>query len=224
VRWQRDPWTTNVRTTRAVGAKPTKATETCCNGSGCEEGLFCPTSGGVCTPRPHGESCTQITYGNLPPCAGFLLCIDGAPNPTCKSLAEIATGALGTACLDSTGPWCAPPLLCAMESTDPDAGPSSGMSCRGEYPAGGPCPFSYPDLCADTHYCEGLTGTGGNCNPRRAAGATCTEQQACARGTRCSGSASGVCMPLKDNGEACTASPCWSGACTKGKCTATQCG
>jgi hypothetical protein len=205
---------------------PKKATETCYNGSGCEEGLFCPPSGGVCTLRPkHGESCTQITNGTLPPCNGFLLCIGASSNTTCQSLAEVATGAIGTACLDSTGPLCIPPLLCAMQLTNPDAGPSSGNSCRGEYPAGGACSFSYPDLCPDTHYCEAQTGTGGTCNPRRAAGATCTEQQACARGTRCSGSASGVCMPVKDNGEACTSSTtCWSGACTKGKCTVSQCG
>jgi hypothetical protein len=205
---------------------PKKATETCYNGSGCAEGLFCPPSGGVCTLRPqHGESCTQITNDTKPPCSGFLSCVGPTSNTTCKSLAEIATGALGTACLDSTGPWCAPPLLCAMQLTDPDAGPSSGNSCRGEYPAGGACSFSYPDLCPDTHYCEAQSGTGGTCNPRRQAGATCIEQQACARGTRCSGSASGVCMPVMDNGQSCAnGAPCWSGACVKGKCTLTQCG
>jgi hypothetical protein len=205
---------------------PKTAAATCYYGSGCGEGLFCLPSGGVCTLRPkQGESCAQITNGTLPPCNGFLLCVGPSSNTTCKSLAEIATGALGTACLDSTGPWCIPPLLCASQPTAPDAGPSSGSSCRGEYPAGVACSFSYPDLCPDTHYCEAQSGSGGTCNPRRAAGATCIEQQACARGTRCSGAASGVCMPVMDNGASCTdGALCWSGACTNGKCTATQCG
>jgi hypothetical protein len=205
---------------------PKKATENCYNGSGCEEGLFCPPSGGVCTLRPkHGESCTQITNDTLPVCEGFELCVGPVSNTTCKTFAELATGQLGTACLDSTGPWCVAPLFCASQTTDPDAGPTSGDSCRGQYAAGAPCDFSYPDLCPDTHYCEAQSGSGGTCNPRRPAGATCVEQQACERGTRCSsGSPAGVCMPLKDNGDSCATSPCWSGACVKGKCTATQCG
>jgi hypothetical protein len=198
-------------------AVPAKAAEPCYNGSGCADGLICPTSGGLCTLRPgEGETCSVPGT----PCKGFLVCPSATPQ-VCRKFSDVATAGVGAGCDLVKLPWCQPGLSCAYQITAPDGGAVSGMSCLDKYPSGAACKTGFVDPCQDDEYCEISSAFSGTCTKRRAVGATCTLHQACASGVVCYGASSnssGVCTELKANGEKCIGGQqCWSGYC-KGVC------
>jgi hypothetical protein len=192
---------------RALG-EPCVVIEDCAHGLGCYSGT-CQRA------AREGEPCSLFGAE----CEGGLVCVGTGPDPTCRRVESVYTGALGSPC-DPDGSLCIPSSVCAFDRLE---GTVPRYVCASPAPLGGPCRYAFPDACLAGQRCDadpfGMGGSfDGTCRPLPVHGEPCAGGSACAAHHVC---VAGVCNRRSRIGGPCAMGvDCYSRTCVGSVCVA----
>lgn len=199
------------------------AGEACRDDENCEPGLVCSEATSRCVrPAQEGEACEQ----GQPQCAAPFICLgadeDAGEPGQCLSAESALSGEEGESCrfIGDDPVLCQSGLACQIEDINVMEGIVS--TCRPIVAAGDDCGLALPSMCPSGYYCAGIeieaAEFSGSCVPLPEEGDACSTDLF----TPCALGLiclDGSCSFRKENGESCTLSvECKSENCEEGGC------